>query len=135
MNSFILIFTGVIAALLTNIVSIYLAQGAVRSSAFLSVLVCLFFYVYPALLSPYLTKNIPVVFFGASFIGMASREILASRILISAAGCTFSLIYLNTDNLFNNFGGRLGLSAFISVLVAHCLDISFMRKNEQIVKP
>lgn len=78
METSILFLTGIISALLTYVVNNKYKQGAVRASAGLSLLVGLFFYFFPEIFIPYLTKNIPIVFIGATFIGMVSSKILSS---------------------------------------------------------
>ena len=114
----VLIFTGVIGALLTWFINNHKAKGAVRASAMPSLVVGLLFYCFPNLLTEYLTKQIPLVFIGASFVGMVSINIISKWIFVVISGFVFSLIYLNTGNFFNGFGGALGTTACISVLVA-----------------
>ncbi len=123
MNLFILILIGIISAMATYILSVKLKQGAVRSSAILSLVIGLFFYFYPDLLSDYLTKNIPLVFIGASFIGMTSPKIFSNLFIIAISGAVFSLIYLNTSMFFSGYGGVLGTTACISVLISFGLNV------------
>jgi hypothetical protein len=132
----ILFFTGIISAILTYIVNNKYRQGAVRASASLSLLVGLFFYFFPELFSPYLTKNIPIVFIGATFIGMVSSKILSSYLLVGFSGFLFSIIYLNASPFFKGYGGALGTTAAISVLVSLSLAVVskkklFKRKNKK----
>lgn len=128
----ILFFTGIISAILTYVVNNKYRQGAVRASAGLSLLVGLFFYFFPELFSPYLTKNIPIVFIGATFIGMVSSKILPSYLLIGFSGFIFSIIYLNASPFFKGYGGALGTTAAISVLVS--LSLAVVSKSEKIKK-
>lgn len=72
MNYLIIIVTGILGAWLTFFVSERLKQGPVRASAVLALIVGLFFYCFPELCNAYLTKNIPIVFIGTSFIGMVA---------------------------------------------------------------
>ncbi|MFC6860318.1 hypothetical protein [Zunongwangia atlantica] len=118
MEAFILIVTGIIGALITWFINNHKAKGAVRASALPSLIVGLIFYFFPNFLSEYLTKQIPLVFIGASFVGMVSINIMAKWIYVAISGFIFSLIYLNTGKFFNGFGGALGTTACISVLVA-----------------
>lgn len=131
MNSFILIITGIIGAILTYFVSEKLKQGAVRASALLSIPVGLFFYFFPQLLDSYLTKNIPLVFIGATFIGMVSSEVKVSYIKLGLAGVLFSIIYIYNTNFFEGYGGSLGALALISLLASMGISVLFS-KNEKI---
>ena len=126
----ILFFTGIISSILTYVVNNKYRQGAVRASAGLSLLVGLFFYFFPELFSPYLTKNIPIVFIGATFIGMVSSKILPSYLLVGFSGFIFSIIYLNASPFFKGYGGALGTTAAISVLVS--LSLAVVSKSEKI---
>ena len=126
----ILFFTGIISAILTYVVNNKYRQGAVRASAGLSLLVGLFFYFFPELFSHYLTKNIPLVFIGATFIGMVSSKILPSYLLVGFSGFIFSIIYLNASPFFKGYGGALGTTAAISVLVS--LSLAVVSKSEKI---
>jgi len=128
----ILFLTGIISAILTYVVNNKYRQGAVRASAGLSLLVGLFFYFFPELFSPYLTKNIPIVFIGATFIGMVSSKILPSYLLIGFSGFIFSIIYLNASPFFKGYSGALGTTAAISVLVS--LRLAVVSKSEKIKK-
>ncbi|PKD18309.1 hypothetical protein APR41_03925 [Salegentibacter salinarum] len=132
MEIIILFLTGIISALLTYVVNNKYKQGAVRASAGLSLLVGLFFYLFPDILTPYLTKNIPIVFIGATFIGMVSSKILPSYLLVGFSGFIFSIIYLNASPFFKGYGGALGTTAAISVLVS--LSLAVVSKSEKIKK-
>ncbi|WP_036154797.1 hypothetical protein [Maribacter forsetii] len=127
MNNFIIIVTGILGAITTFYVSHHHNQGAVRASALLSLLVGLFFYYFPDLLNTYLTKNIPVVFIGTSFIGMISTTTRRSYIHLAIAGCLFSIIYINKNNLFQGFGGALGALAFIALLTTFAFSFAFSK--------
>ena len=126
----ILFLTGIISAILTYVVNNKYRQGAVRASASLSLLVGLFFYSFPDIFNPYLTKNIPIVFIGATFIGMVSSKILPSYLLVGFSGFIFSIIYLNASPFFKGYGGALGTTAAISVLVS--LSLAVVSKSEKI---
>lgn len=124
----ILFLTGIISALLTYLVNNKYGQGPVRASAGLSLLVGLFFYFFPGIFTAYLTKNIPLVFIGATFIGMVSSKILSSYLLVGFSGFLFGIIYLNASPLFKGYGGALGTTAAISVLVSMSLTIVTKKK-------
>ena len=118
METSILIFTGIMGALLTWFINNHKAKGAVRASALPSLLVGLFFYCFPHVLPAYLSRQIPLVFIGSSFVGMVSINIISKWIYVAISGLIFSLIYLNTGEFFKGFGGALGTTACIAVLVA-----------------
>lgn len=117
MNEMILFIVGGIGALLTYVVAHDLKQGAVRASAGLSLIVGLFFYGFPDLASSELTIEIPLVFFGASFVGMTGSHLVKNRLLILLGGLIFSGIYLAASEVFVGYGGKLGTAACISSLV------------------
>lgn len=117
METFILYLVGIIGSTATYYVNTKYKQGAVRSSALLTLIVSGFLYFFPHLLSTYLTQYIPAVFIGASFIGMVSKTQLSTYFGLSLAGIIFTTILLNTSKFFNGYGGALGTSACISLLV------------------
>ena len=69
---------------------------------------------------------------GASFIGMASSEVLHSYILLFVSGLIFSIIYLNTSRFFNGYGGALGTAACISLIASLSLMIYTKRAKEKV---
>lgn len=129
MNTLLLIVTGIVAAIGTYWGNVQLQQGPVRASAGLSLLVGLLFHFFPDALPSYLTQHVPVVFIGASFIGMVSSSVVSSYWLIGISGAIFSLIYLNTSKFFTGYGGSLGTAACISLLVAISLPV-FLKKRK-----
>ncbi|WP_113661312.1 hypothetical protein [Pedobacter nanyangensis] len=129
MIAFILILVAIIAAMLTFYVNHQLRQGPVRSSALLSLIVAATFYFFPNLLPTELAKNIPVVFIGGSFIGMASKKIIDNYIKLAISGLVFAVIYLNTSSFFNGYGGALGASAGISLLSVLSLPFFTPKKH------
>jgi len=132
MEQSIIILTGIISALLTYVINNHLRQGAVRASSGLSLIIGLFFYYFPDLLSDYLSEHIPLIFIGATFIGMVSSKILHNYYLVGIAGLIFSIIYLNTGMFFQGYGGALGTTAAISVLVS--LSLTMVANSKRIKK-
>ncbi|WP_010228235.1 hypothetical protein [Gillisia marina] len=117
MDNLFIILTGIIAVIATFYVSTRLNQGAVRASAGLSLTVALFTLIFPDLFSNYLLVHIPIVFLGASFVGMVSKELISNYWVLGLAGLLFSMLYLNTGSYFEGFGGALGTTASISVVL------------------
>lgn len=129
METLALFITSIVGATATFFVNVQLKQGAVRASALLSLIVALFFHLFPEVLSTTLTTQIPVVFIGASFIGMVSNKVLNNYWLIGISGIIFTIIFLNTSKFFNGYGGALGTSACISLLTVMSLPVFFSRQK------
>lgn len=128
----ILFIVGGFSAMLTFFLHVDLNQGPVRASSLVGVLVGIFVLLCPDLLSPYLTKNLPLVCFGASFIGMVSSKVLSNYFLIGFSGIVFTIIFFNTSSFFNGFGGGLGSAACIALLVS--LSLPLLRKQRKLQK-
>lgn len=126
MNIILIILASILGATLTFYVSEALKQGPVRASALLSLIIGLFFYYFPDILNVYLTKNIPLVFIGASFIGMASPKGKNNYLLLAFSGLLFSIVYINKSSFLKGYGGALGTLAFIALITtlffAHLLN-------------
>ncbi|SDZ88564.1 hypothetical protein [Pedobacter hartonius] len=129
-NLSILLITSFLSSVATFYVNEDLKQGPVRSSAVLSLIVGVCFYFFSHSINSYLVKNIPIVFIGASFIGMVSVRLLSNYLLIGTAGVIFCLIYLNTSKFFNGYGGALGISASIALLAV--LSIPILNKKKRL---
>lgn len=130
--NFTLLFFSCCSALITFFLSEKLNFGAVRASALVGGSIALFFYSFPSVFNSYLTDNLPIACFGASFIGMVSSRVVANYILIMFSASVFTFIYLNTSSLFHGFGGALGATACISILVTISLTTvlnKFIRLN------
>lgn len=130
MNDLILCLTGVAGSVLTYFVSYQLKQGAVRASAILSLIVAVFFHLFPTLIDPFLTTQIPLIFIGASFIGMVSHKTNVSVFQLVLAGLLFSFIYLHKGDVFSGYGGALGTIAGIALLTSLVLAAIYSRFNK-----
>jgi len=124
---FLLFFVGALSAIVTFFLQVDCKLGAVKASALVGVLIGLFVLIFPNLLSPFLTRNLPLVCFGASFVGMVSSEVLSSYLLVGFSGLVFTIIFFNMSSFFYGFGGGLGSAACIAVLVS--LSIPALRKQ------
>lgn len=114
MNELILLITGGVGAWSTYCVANDLNQGAIRSSAGLSLLIGLFFYTFPTVVSVQQAIEIPFVFMGASFVGMTAKQAVGSKLLIFIAGLLYSGIFIASDSIFIGYGGKIGTAACIS---------------------
>ncbi len=133
MENTIILFAGIVSAIITFYFNNHLQLGGVMASAGVSVLAGSFFYLFPELLSSYLTQNLPAVIMGASFIGMATFRVIPQYWIIGISGLFFSFIYLFTGSYFDGFGGGLGTTAAISLCSVIGLNLvknklSFLRK-------
>ena len=88
-----------------------------RSSAFVSLLAVGVFY----LLSKYFKIDFhffSLLFFGASFVGMSSYK--TNRVsLVVLASFVFTLFFLFINPMLEGYGGALGFTAFLSVLLSN----------------
>ena len=130
LDFFILVLVGGASSIITFLLQIKYQQGPVRSSALVGVFVSVFVLLFPNLLSVYLTENLPLICFGASFIGMVSSKIMSDYLLIGISGIVFTIIYFNTSSYFNGFGGGLGSAACIALLVT--LSIPVFKKKRKL---
>lgn len=121
MTDIILVFVGTAASLISYQLNNKYKLSAVMASALPSLLVALFLYGFPTLLPEELSMNIPLVFMGSSFIGMSSSKILPNWIWSIIAGIIFGVIYVDTSIFFTGYGGGLGTTACISVLVSFAM--------------
>jgi hypothetical protein len=129
-NLLVLICIGFTGAVFTFYLNEEIKQGPVRSSALLSFTVALLFKIFDFDIDPYLVKNIPLVCIGSSFIGMVSSRLIKNYWLIGAAGFLFCVIFLNASRFFHGYGGALGTSACISILVI--LSIPIVTKRHRL---
>ncbi|WP_034920802.1 hypothetical protein [Gillisia sp. CAL575] len=127
MENILISIISIIGVVLTFYVSTKMEHGAVRASAGLSLSVGIFFYLFPDTLTPFLTHNIPVAFMGASFVGMVSNKIIHSYWMLTFTGIMYSILYLHTGSYFEGFGGALGITASISVIVI--MGIGLLQKR------
>ncbi len=107
---YLIIIAAVISALLTGIIQRHYNLSTVLSSAFVGLIGSIF------LLIPNFSYGtlITSVILGASFIGMTTKENLKlNYLLVVALLFSFLIIYLP----FGGIGGKLGFTAFLSVLI------------------
>lgn len=70
-------------------------------------------------LSNDLETEMAFIFFGASFVGMVSKNILPNYFQVALSGILFCVLYLHASTFFQGYGGGLGTAACISVLILY----------------
>lgn len=114
--SMIYIFTGIVGAITTYLLSTKTNWGTVRSSAFLSLIVGIIFFKLDE--HQEFLREVPLVFIGASFIGMTSSTKL--RLWgIFFAGTLFGVLYALIPSVHIGAGGTMGTAACVSVLFVY----------------
>lgn len=111
-DQIMILLISVIAATLTFTFSVRLKQGPVLASALIGFLMAGFFRVT----NLELNITFGIVAIGASFVGMASPSRLKDERFIALAGVLFGLIFIYSAPYLGGAGGKLGTSAFLSVL-------------------
>lgn len=114
MDLILAICVGIVGAWSTYKLAQFPTMGVVRSSALLSLIVGFIFYFLPENKE---LSMIPIVFIGASFVGMTSVERISSGFQIALAGLIFGMIYHYLIPVHAGFGGALGTSACLAVIV------------------
>ena len=111
-ESLYILLISVLASTLTYILNVRLKLGPVLSSSIIGLLGALLL----------LNKNVNfcvtlgTAIYGASFVGMTSKKVFANEGLIALAGMVFGLIFCYSPTQFCGVGGKLGATAFVSVL-------------------
>ncbi len=116
----VIMIAGVIGAVITQYVNVNLKQGPVKASASVALIFALPFYFFPGLLDFLyigVSAKVPVVIIGASFVAMSSVKVIPSWKWMSLGGLIFSIIFLNWSKFFLGFGGGLGTTACLSVII------------------
>lgn len=119
MTDYILPFIGMFGAVSTFFVAHKGKQGLVRASALLSLIVGLTCYFGKELMGEELAKLIPIYFIGGSFVGMTAPNIISSHRIIALSGFLFAFVFMFSSKWFTGFGGGLGTSACVSVVVSY----------------
>ena len=111
----VVLLTGVVAALVTQELSIWRRFGPVRASAIVSLFFSLVVYALPNYDH---VLVIPAVAMGASFVAMSTRRVIPTRWWMATAGLIFGLVFLFTNPQLEGYGGVLGTGACVSVLMS-----------------
>lgn len=121
MTTGIYIATGIIGAVLPYFLTRRRITDPVKASALPSLILGVFFYAFPSLCSEPFQTDIPVLFFGASFVGMVNTQVFPRYFQVVLSGVIFALLYEYASDFFNGFGGGLGTPACISVVCIYGL--------------
>lgn len=126
---YLYICLGIAAATITFLINHNIGLGPTLSSSIVGLVGGLIFlYALPAAYAVFA----PVIY-GASFIGMSSKKVFPSIWFVLAAGLVFGVVYiLNIEN-FNGIGGKLGMTAFISVLIIIGLQSLHKTNNRKLL--
>lgn len=103
-------------ATLTYLVNHRLKTGPVVASALVSLAAALVF-ALPGWADPALMRTLSAGVMGASFAGMAGPNVIAHEGRMLIAGLFFGLIFINSAAFFTGFGGGLGTTACLSVVM------------------
>jgi len=114
---------GIVAALIAYVLNNNYKMGIVLGSVLPSLVFALLILLFTAHLPAAFSTHAPVLFYGAAFIGMASKKILNSYFLIAVAGAEFTFVYQFTSPFFDGFGGALGTTAGICFLSVYAIKI------------
>lgn len=109
----IIIIVSVIASIATHILNVRFKMGPVLASSIIGLSGSLLFLNINYSLGP----TLATVIFGASFVGMTSRNKFSNEGFILLAGILFGFIFICNSTYFGGVGGKLGIIAFVSVLV------------------
>lgn len=111
-NSFLLILVSIAGILIPLVIQRVLKQTSVFASAFPSLFLAFIISIIAPEQSVY-----SAVFFTASFVGMSSQALISNYYKSLIIGVIVAFIFLTFFNHYNGFGGKMGLMAFISLVI------------------
>lgn len=112
MNFLAIFLLSVAAALITWELNNKYKLGPVRASSIVSLIFGLIIYFLK------INSVYGVAIMGASFAGMSTDKVIPNKILMAVCGIIFSLVFYNlSGEVFAGFGGKLGTTACISVVM------------------
>ncbi len=108
----IIIGLSIAAALITWELNVKYCLGGVRASSLVSLITGLIIYFLK------LEPVYGVAIMGASFAAMSSEYVIPKRFWMLICGLIYSLVFINLpSDLFAGFGGKLGTTACLSVVM------------------
>ena len=108
-----LVLASITGAVLTRLISSMNGVSVVQASSVTGLVFVILFDYDIFSISPY----IAIAGFGASFVGMSSKDNLSKWWMVGIGGMLFGIIYYLTEDVFMGFGGKLGTIALISSLL------------------
>ena len=129
-----LYIAGLLGALIPFYISVKLKQGPIRGSALPSFLVAITWFILNNYFSYNLPEVYPIVFFGASFVGMVSPDVIKHIGWVGISGLLFSFIFQITGVSFEGFGGALGTTAGISSMIVIGIHQITNQLNKRLMK-
>lgn len=130
MDRIVLIIIAVIGATGVQYLIRYKQWNAVRASSLLALLVAVIFKLAFNGSSNYLVNAIPPLFLGATFVGMVSAKQTSSFISIGLAAVLYSLLFIYSGKYYQGYGGLLGTTACVSLLVV--LSSKYLKSNKKL---
>lgn len=130
-ETIVLCSVGALSVIATFVLHTKYNQSAVRASSLIGLSSGITVLLFQSFFSEYLFEHIPLVAFGASFIGMVSSSVISNYVLLGASGGLFAVLFLLSNSVFKGFGGGLGVAACISLLVALALSLILRKKRVQ----
>ena len=123
------LFYTIIIALFGTIITYWLNNkkglGPIKASAITSFVIAIPLQILP--ISGFLAL-VPIIFFGASFVGMSNEKTLG-WIPIIIASVLYGLAFHFIHPYFNEYGGTLGTTACLSCLIGVLLQKTFNRQS------
>ncbi|MEJ6950847.1 hypothetical protein [Natronospora cellulosivora (SeqCode)] len=110
--SIILLFYAIGGAMLTYILSIRFNYSSVFSSSIVGLLASLILPIFYGDLG----NQLALMVFCASFVGMSSEEVLENEFYVLITSLYTGIIFILTSPYFGGLGGKLGMTAFVSVI-------------------
>ncbi|PZD77316.1 hypothetical protein [Mesonia sp. K7] len=120
MDIILLYISGILGGIIPYLLVHKKEMNVVVASALPSLTIALLWHLFPFHESE-LLQEVPLVFYGASFVGMVNQKIFPKRLQVVFASIVFTFVYLNSSKFFNGFGGGLGTAACISVIAIYGL--------------
>ncbi|MGM0414663.1 MAG: hypothetical protein ACQEQP_05755 [Bacillota bacterium] len=118
---YLLIFYSIIGAVLTFIMHTRFKFSVVFSSGFIGVIAAI---ILP-IIYPVNGATLAVMAYCASFAGMSSKDRIPNELIMTLAAILTALIFIFTSPYLNGAGGKLGITAFASIITIKGLAIIF----------
>ena len=118
MNELLVISISAVGALVTYYLHINNKLDVILASALPTLVFTLLCKIAGIIFSSMILEILALVFFGATFVGMSNKVRLGRYHVIALAGVLYGLIYLSLSEAFAGYGGRLGITAAVAVLIS-----------------